>query len=31
VHSKYFSPTASELTIAWDDFQPFLENLWSML
>lgn len=31
VHSKHFSPTASELTIAWDDLQPFLENLWSML
>jgi hypothetical protein len=31
VHSRYFSAIASELTTAWDDLQPFIENLWSGL
>jgi len=29
VHSRYFSARASELIGAWDDLQPFVENLWS--
>ncbi len=28
VHSKYMSPVASELKTAWEDLQPFLENIW---
>jgi hypothetical protein len=28
VHSRYFSPVASELRTAWDDLQPFMENIW---
>ena len=28
VHNKHFSPIASELKVAWDDFQPFMEIVW---
>ncbi|MCP4368798.1 MAG: hypothetical protein GY797_11900 [Deltaproteobacteria bacterium] len=28
VHNRHFSPVASELQVVWDDFQPFMENLW---
>ena len=28
VHNKHFTPIASELKTAWDDFQPFVEQLW---
>ncbi len=28
VHNRHFSPVASELKTAWDDFQPFMEKLW---
>lgn len=31
VHSRYFSPVASELTVGWDDLQPFVEHVWSEL
>ena len=31
VHSRYFSAIPSELITAWDDLQPFLEQLWSTL
>lgn len=30
VHSRYFSPVASELKTAWDDFQQFMESIWSI-
>jgi len=29
VHSRYYSPQATELKTAWDDFQPFLEKVWA--
>lgn len=28
VHNRHFSPVSSELKTAWDDFQPFMENIW---
>jgi len=28
VHNRHFSPVASELKTAWDDLQPFMENVW---
>lgn len=28
VHNRFFSPVASELKTAWDDFQLFIENIW---
>lgn len=30
VHNRHFSPIASEIKTAWDDFQPFIENLWPL-
>jgi len=29
IHNRHFSPVASELRVAWDDLQPFLEALWA--
>ena len=29
VHNKWVYPKASELRIAWDELQPFIEKLWS--
>jgi len=29
IHNRFFSPVASELKIAWDDLQPFIEKLWT--
>lgn len=28
IHNKHFSPVPSELRTAWDNLQPFIENLW---
>jgi len=28
IHNQHFSPIASELKTAWDNLQPFMENLW---
>ncbi len=28
VHNQHFNPIPSELNIAWDDLQPFIENIW---
>lgn len=28
VHNRHFSPIPSELKVAWDDLQPFMENVW---
>lgn len=28
VHNRFFSPSSSDLKIAWDDLQSFFENLW---
>lgn len=28
VHSRFTSPGATELKVAWDDLQPFMEKLW---
>ena len=29
VHSQYVFPKATELKMAWDELQPFIESLWS--
>lgn len=31
VHNRYYSAIPSELTIVWDDFQIFIESLWSVV
>lgn len=28
VHSRHYSPVGSELRVAWDDLQLFIEQLW---
>jgi hypothetical protein len=28
VHNRFYSPTERELRVAWDNAQPFFENLW---
>ena len=29
VHNRFYSPTESDLTTAWDNAQPFFERLWA--